>query len=193
MVGRSINCGPWADVGMAASGNLTEQHNSLGMGALKNDDGIEALSVLTEQNTTQVTAAWIHWNRLKELYPIGKANLFSQMEDSFIDIKTNNEQNEEFFYKFIIMKEDERHHYVASNAQSIVSKILGYDNDKVNVVEDLNDLGMDSIAATQIQAMVSNRFGINISIFDLFNGSTIEKLSLKITFPVKLTSPALYQ
>lgn len=183
MVGCSINWGPWAEVGMAVSKNLTKQHNSLGMRALKNDDGIKALSILTQQNPTQVTAAWMHWNKFKELYPIGKTNYFSQIKDKLIEreINPDSNQSDEVFYKFILMNEDERHNYVSSFTQTMVAKILGYDVEQINVNADFNDLGMDSIAATQIQEMVSNKFGINISIFDFFNGASIERLSWKIT------------
>lgn len=181
LVGCSINWGPWAEVGMASTANLGEQHSSQGIQALNNDEGIQALSILTQLNPTQATAAWVQWNRLKKFYPIGKSNFFSRIEDRHTAVETNGDADADFFYNFILMEEEERCDYVSSKARSVIAKILGLSSDQLPLDANLNDLGLDSIAAVQIQAAVEAQFGIEIKIFDLLKRISIDELSLKIT------------
>lgn len=181
LVGCSINWGPWAEVGMAVTAKLGEQHSSQGIQALEIHEGIQALSIITEQKPIQTTAAWVQWDRLKEIYPIGKSKFLSQIEDRYSLVETNVDPDTDFFYNFILMEEEERQDFVTSKARSIIAQIMGFDTDQIEMDVDLNNLGLDSIAAVQIRATIKKQFGINIPIFDLFKGVSINKLSLKIT------------
>ena len=176
----SINWGPWAEVGMAATADLGEQHDALGIRALSNEEGLLALSILSESNPTQTTVAWMELNRIKKIYPIGKSNFFSQIDNAYTAHETHDEADTDFFYKFILMDETERIDYVTDKARAIIAKIMVFEPEKLKVDVDLNDMGLNSIAGVQIQAAVKDKFGIDIPVFDVLKGVSINELALKI-------------
>lgn len=180
-VATSINWGPWAEVGMAANANLGEQHNAYGIHALSNDEGLRMLSLLKDLNPKQSIVAKIEWNKWKKSAPIGESGLFALMKDTDTDADYNEPYDTDFMSHIILLNDEERLSLMKSEIAAIVGKTLRINPSELKIDKDLTHLGLDSLAAVQIQANIKNKFMINIPVIDLFKGISVHQLAVSLT------------
>jgi len=70
----------------------------------------------------------------------------------------------------------ERQPRLISSLQSLVAYYLGRSIEEIYPQQHLTTLGLDSLAATQIAAQIRDHFWVEISLTDLFESATVEKL-----------------
>jgi acyl transferase domain-containing protein/acyl carrier protein len=167
----SINWGPWADVGMAAS---TAGRHSMGgraplymMKVISPEHGLEALERALQEQIPQITVLPFDLRNLLELYPTAARNTV------FAEVGV-----QESYVSHLYERPDLPQAYVAPRTE-IERRLAGIwqktlQIDQVGVHDSFFELGGDSILAADIVALTYKTFGVSISIREAFDSFTIE-------------------
>ncbi len=170
----TINWGPWADIGLAASvkkalgeGTGSSQHL---VKLIKPEQGLSLLGKLLVSSPTQLVVLPFDLKNLIELYPpAASIPFFSEVG--------GRETHVSRLYARPALKQD----YVAPRNEieqkvaELWQKTLHID--RVGVHDSFFELGGDSVLAAQILALARKIYGISIDPQEAFKAFTIEKLA----------------
>ena len=62
---------------------------------------------------------------------------------------------------------------------AIIANELRQEPDSLSIDRPINDLGVDSLMATEIQLLMAGSLGLSISVMDMLGGATIRSLTDK--------------
>jgi hypothetical protein len=172
----SIDWGPWAKVGMAAS--LTEQHHegwmAQGVGVIEPAQGIDALERMLAGGLTQV-AVW----------PLDKARMqavVGVLAQPFLSALVGTEQAEA--ERTNILEElrqadpDQRRELAIDLVRQAVRQAFGFNNTmRIPVDQNLTTLGMDSLIAVLLTNRLKNTLGQPIQPTFVFEHPTLESIA----------------
>ncbi len=182
----SINWGPWSQVGMASTLDLTEYFEKRGIGSISPKSGMQIISDLLDYDEPQVIVLPAKWpllcaNFQQEHVPSMIAYL-GQREDKNTDTERGNKDGNEQDYLNILLscKQDEMAGVLQNQLLTLIAKIFRIDSSKLDVSESLSLLGMDSMMATEIINRIQMTYNLSLSMVELMQGISIEELSEKM-------------
>ncbi len=137
----SINWGPWAETGMAA----TKGFERKGISLIPPERGFAALEQLLVNDSTQAQLGVIaaDWKELSKQFPyLHQSNYFSQLLNPSA---SKEKQKSNIYTELLAISVPEREKYLTDYLQRAIAQILQIDKDKLSVTESLLDSGMDSL------------------------------------------------
>lgn len=174
----TINWTVWSETGMALSYNSDELRGLFK--AVKNNHGMQAVDNVLNKAVTRVAVGELDYDRIK--YTDGEIgiNLSEQLKqkvEKAINCKNLNSANNEETVDVKINSKDEVTEYEVIVA-GIWANILGLD--EINITDNFNELGGDSIIASQLLKAMDKRFPGSLDISDIFSYPTVKQMAAVI-------------
>ncbi|BAY50153.1 beta-ketoacyl synthase (plasmid) [Scytonema sp. HK-05] len=181
--GLSINWGPWAEVGMAASkANRHEAANAMGLDSIAPELGLQVLKQLL-QVSSQIGVLPIDWSILRQQLSLAGGQLPPLL---FEFTKTETQEQTELasvrrsdiLPRLSQAQNSDRLDLLVAYLQSAVIKVLGFDGSLIlNPQQGLVELGLDSLMAVQLKNAIATDLNLNVPLEKFIDGSTIVQLA----------------
>lgn len=175
-----IAWGAWGGVGMAMGSKLLENRlHNLGVNLIRPEDGLAALYHLTRANLNchNVIVANLDWHKLLRSSGHVKANFYSEISTLLIEDLPKYDRPTRPRTSLHETTRKRGNGYDISKAVSdVVSNLIG---NPVDEKAPLLSLGLDSLAAGEVHAILERKFGVSLPstlVFDHPNISSIVQL-----------------
>jgi aryl carrier-like protein len=181
----SINWGPWAEVGMAARSDRRERLALRGIASIWPEQGMEALGRLLCQEEAQVGVIPVGPRQWSQLHPdaAGLPLLFDLVrEDADIPQKAGRSREEGILtYDTLLAAEPgERQRLLELYLCEQVAAVLGFSASKLNVQQPLDELGLNSLMAVELQNQIKADLGVFVSMADLSENPSIARIATQM-------------
>lgn len=193
--GLSINWGPWAEVGMAASQSQQNQRRmtELGWQTIAPDQGVSLFGELLDQELSQVAVLPITWPKFLEQFS-GRAvpSFFSEFAHTMTPYVQNQPAapEREWLRRWQEVASRDRLMLGIQYIQERVAQILGLASDQLEPDQSFLELGLDSLMQIQLRSFILSDLGMEIPVHTVFEQSTVAKLAMAITeLQAKLSRP----
>ena len=180
----SINWGPWAEAGMAAS--LDNRHQgrmvTSGITPLTSKQGLHILGQLLEQSLPQVGVLPVQWSVFQEQFSFGHQmplllELVGETESQQKAFGTKTNQNQ-LLKRLESLPSGEQYHVLRTEIQTEVAKVLGLSDDQLPDFEQgFFELGMDSLMAVELRNRITQLLGVRLPSTLGFDFPNIEQLT----------------
>jgi NAD(P)-dependent dehydrogenase (short-subunit alcohol dehydrogenase family)/acyl carrier protein len=189
MCANSICWGPWAQVGMAASGNQAGlKMAQVGILGINLADGISVMSSIIQKDLAVPTVLDMNWNLFMENIPEGTAETYfkrckpggSAGVSSVIKDQEAAEPAISFtpLHKIKEAAPEERFALVMELVRKVVARVMGYkDISMVPTDVSLTRMGLDSLMAMDFRNQLIKRLSITLPSTLLFDQSTLENIA----------------
>ena len=170
----SINWGPWATSGMATQldANLQSRWEAIGFGMIPPSQGAHLFANLFTAKAPQVGAMPINWSK----YTVESA-FFTDFRKTTDQKKEQQKTSLNFLETVKAAEKEQRQPLLVAHIQSQVSKVLGYQKDRVfSVSEGFFDLGMSSLTSVELRNNLQNSLSCRLPATLTFDYPTIKKL-----------------
>lgn len=180
---RTINWGPWADIGMATASGAAVQRRwrAQGVELLSVARGLAALQEALQANEVQVVALDANWDRLLSQFPTGQEPPFlsrlrrraakTAPAQGFLRIARNIQA----------ASGEERRLLVTDYIRAQVAKVLGHaSSDAVDTRTPLTDMGFDSLMVIELSNSITSLMGQKYEPSALLDTPTIEQLAVAV-------------
>ncbi len=177
----SVNWGAIADVGVVAQDEKLEQFlRYTGLRGIDSSEGLELLKIGLAQQTPQfgvtMITSWSDWARFETRGATSPR--FAQLiaaDSSDLDHSTRDALRAELS----TLDHDEQVELLATLMSEIIASVLKADPTSVPFDKSINQLGVDSLMATEIQMLLDTQLGLNISILELIGDTTVRALAMQ--------------
>ncbi|MBW9154571.1 non-ribosomal peptide synthetase/type I polyketide synthase [Clostridium estertheticum] len=179
----SINWGPWSEVGMASENNMVRYYENKGIAPVTPNKGIRTLDQILSYDKSQIIVVTAKWNLMKNLFSTPPAMIAYLCErDSQLNNEESNLEVEENILEIILKIEDpnEKKIVLKEHLCLLVAKIFGYSKENLSTTKTLNELGMDSLMATDIRRNIDMVYNVKISMVELMQGINLDELFKKV-------------
>jgi NADPH:quinone reductase-like Zn-dependent oxidoreductase/acyl carrier protein len=170
----SINWGPIADVGMAA-GNamLVKTLAASGFTPTTVQEGMEALEHTLRWDLAQTGLFDLDWSTWSSIEPTsGASPRFAGLVASDSDDLADNP----LYNELLAMPNEDRTDVVGYLLIEQIAETLRIPPDKLEVTDSIGDLGMDSLMAVELQMMIKQRMGVELSALEMMKGENIGQM-----------------
>ncbi|MHC0067445.1 type I polyketide synthase [Nostoc sp. UIC 10890] len=186
--GLSINWGPWAQAGMAASLDNRNRDRMVASGItpLTPEQGLQVLGQLLEQSLPQVGVLSVQWSVFQEKFSFGNQiplllELLGETESQQKAFRTKTKQNE-LLKRLESLPCKERYHVLRTEIQSEVAKVLALNDSQLPGFEQgFFDLGMDSLMAVELRNRITQLLKVTLPSTLSFDFPNIEQLTKYIS------------
>jgi acyl transferase domain-containing protein/thioesterase domain-containing protein/acyl carrier protein len=176
----SVNWGPWAEVGMVAAMDSRDQQRliDLGMSTVTPEHGLQVLERLLHQASPQVAVLPIDWARFYRSFPAAQdlsllTHLIQQAESR---VSTDTKQGLSR-QAIIAAAPSERQRLLETNLRGMVARVLQLPVDSIDVQLPLNNLGLDSLMALELQNRIESDLGVVVSMVKFLQGASVTQLT----------------
>jgi NADP-dependent 3-hydroxy acid dehydrogenase YdfG/aryl carrier-like protein len=179
--GSTINWGVWGEVGMAARNQQTERLNRSGMESIA-PHGLQGLEQLLIEQPVQVGFMSINWSRfltgqLAKMPFLEDFSVESQgLRSQFTEGKWEN-QGDSLRNALVSAPPVERQQLLESRLREQVAKVLGFSAAKLDMLESLINLGLDSLTAIELRNWINNEMEVNLPVIKIMEGASIAQLA----------------
>ena len=180
--GISINWGAISDVGVITRDDKLEQFlKHVGLRGLPSAEGLELLRIGLARNVEQfgvvVIKSWADWARYETLGAQSPRFTAVVSADSEGD---NDGLKQQLVAELAALNPAAQIDLMAQLSSQIVASVLKSDPENIPIDRPINDLGIDSLMATEIQVLFESKLGIAISVLELLGDMTLRNLSANI-------------
>ena len=175
--GLSINWGPWAEGGMAASLGSQHQNRLLrqGMSPITPERGFHLLADLLAQDSTQVGVLPINWSQFLGQLPVGTK--MPLLEAFTSTVGQSGTGKSDFRQRLEATPVQERRELLRTHVHLQLSLVLGINNpDSISLETDFFDLGMDSLTSLEFKNNLQTSLGCSVPFNLAFDYPTVDKL-----------------
>ena len=177
--GLSVNWGAISDVGVIAQDEKLEQFmKHLGLRGLPSAEGLELQRIALGRNVNQfgvvVIKSWADWARYETLG--SQSPRFAAVIAADSEGKDSG-MRDQLIQELAPLAPADRVELMSQLIAQIVSSVLKADPESVALDRPINELGIDSLMATEIQVLFESKLGIAISVLELIGDTTIRSLS----------------
>ena len=180
----SIDWGAWAGEGFAASvggKKLAARLALLGIGSLAPAPALDLLGRLLGRSTTQIVAVPVDWKQYRENYPEGISSpLLSELANAAAAatprVGRPGERRDALFAALPFEREKLLRTYLIEQ----VSRVLGVPASKLDVLQPLSNLGMDSLMAVELKNRIAVDLGINVPIAKFLQGFSVDQAVMQV-------------
>jgi len=175
--GLSINWGPWAEGGMAASLGSQHQNRMLiqGISPITSEQGLQVLANLLAQDSTQAGVLSINWSKFFQQLPVGtKMPLLEAFTSTVASSRT---EKSDFIQRWEVTPVAERRELLLTHVRQQIAKVLGLKApEQIGLRQSLFELGIDSLMAVELKNYLESSLGHAIRSTALFDYPTLEDL-----------------
>lgn len=186
-VATSIQWGAIDDVGIVA--------RTAGLSAMLCDKGMPPLpvieaqqvfrAVLGETEETVLIAGAAEWDKMAQVFlSLGQSSKFERVRGATAGV-TESTKNKVWTERLCTVPEQERLSAVTSMVRVTIGRVLRTSEDDVEVETALPDLGMDSLAATELAMELSKEFGTTFKAIDLLRGVSCSEIARSLNADIE--------
>jgi acyl transferase domain-containing protein/aryl carrier-like protein len=179
----SVNWGMWGDAGMATafSSELTSRLAERGMGIISLKQGLDALDVLLREAPPQVAVLPVDWDKWRVHAP-GYANapIFSRLQVPREPSRVATMARRDLVADLRRASGHERHVLLRRFVTEMVSDVIGFAAETLNVDDPLTSMGLDSLMALELKNRFEKDLAVSVSVVSLLEGPSIQELSLRV-------------
>jgi acyl transferase domain-containing protein/NAD(P)-dependent dehydrogenase (short-subunit alcohol dehydrogenase family)/acyl carrier protein len=171
----SVNWGPIAEVGMAAANAQLETYLSLsGFTATTVDGGMEAVEHALRWEPSQIGLFDLDWLAWSQFEPTsGASPRFAELVETG---EGGDMADHPFHQELSALPGESRLDVLTYVLAEQIAETLRMPADKLDVNGDIQDLGMDSLMAVELQTMIRLNIGVEISALEMTKGETIAEM-----------------
>lgn len=173
----ALQLGPVGDVGiLSRNQKAADTLMAAGMKLLNIRNVLEFLPNLTAGDVNDIFIADIDWEQWLRVVPLAaQLSRFSAMHH----LSGNSDFSSETLLAFCNLPEAERLPFMVHRMQIIIGNILHQNPDEIDIGAKLVSLGLDSLAAVELQTAIKMEFGLEVSMMLLGQDDTIRSLVKK--------------
>lgn len=179
--GMSINWGAWGEVGMLTKHQLGERWSNKGVESFAPKQGLQVLEQLLGEAPVQVGVAAINWSHFLER----QLTIKPFFTDFSVEIQRLHGQSRvltqdrrDFLHNTLVSYPPvERQQLLESRLQELVAKVLGFSAAKLDRLESLTNLGLDSLTAIELKNRINNEMGVHLPVIKIMEGASISSLA----------------
>lgn len=177
--GTAVNWGAIADVGVVAKDEKLEMFlKAVGIRGLNPETGLDVLSKGLIRNAPAfgvvLIKSWADWARFEAIG--SSAPRFRTLVESDTDVKDSGIRDQ-LVAELAPLNAGDRADLMGQLIQQIVASVLKSDAESIELDRPINELGIDSLMATEIQALFESNLGLTISVLELIGDTTIRSLA----------------
>ena len=175
---QSINWGPWAENGMA--NNLQARFRQLGMIALSNREGLEALESIMRSKSTQTSVMPINWDVFYEAVNGDTVPLMLR------DIWRNGQvasqvskpvQERDFLQQLGTAPIQQRDSLMIAQIAVQFAKVVGLNSKDIEVQKQFSQFGLDSLMVLELRNRLNKALNCSIPMSAFLDYPTVEQLA----------------
>lgn len=175
----AVSWGAIADVGVVARDEKLEQFlKYTGLRGIQSDEGLAVLKEALARQVTQfgvtLITSWVDWSRFETRG--AKSPRFATLiaADSVDD---DNSARDALVEELSQLSPPDRVELLSSLMVEILASVLRSDPSTVPIDCAINQFGVDSLMATEVQMLFDSKLGINVSVLQLIGDTTIRELA----------------
>ncbi len=177
--GTSVNWGAIADVGVVAQDEKLEQFlRYTGLRGLGSFEGLEVMRSALARGVTQLgvtmITSWADWARFETRG--GKSPRFALLIAADSEAKDNTARDA-LIAEMMKLDPVDQVELLAILMRDVIAVVLKADPESISVDRAIDQLGVDSLMATEIQSTLDAQLGVSISILELIGNSTIRAVA----------------
>ncbi|WP_136684464.1 type I polyketide synthase [Falsirhodobacter xinxiangensis] len=182
--GIAINLGALAEVGMAARHDGVEKHFArVGVGSLKPAEAIGMLDRILGWNPVNLAAAPMDWALWGETYRKWAAS------PRYRHLVPERSAAQAEGVSLADMTPEERTALVEATLRELVGSVLRLPADAIDVNRSLLNMGVDSLMAMELQAVIDRRLGLKVPTLELMKGVAFAALARNVAAMVDTAPP----
>ncbi len=174
----SINWGPWS-IGMVKKNGIEEGLLNMGLRCHQTHEGIAALEAIYHLNTAQVMVQQMDWAIFLKTKN-GKFPLFEHFRDKQHGVTSP-------------MKASSNPEEIKASIVKEIAGMLNIIEPDINTKLSINLLGLDSISTLILSDMIHQLWGIELNVYELNAGLSIDSVVEKIEFAMALDYKLIIQ
>jgi myxalamid-type polyketide synthase MxaE and MxaD len=180
----SINWGPWAEVGMAATVGDRGQHrlSEQGMSFISPAQGVQILGQLLPQASPQVAVLPMDWAKYCRFYPAARELPLLTHLAQEAKIPANGDTPvaapQALSWQAVMAVEPpERQRLLETAICTMAAQVLRLPATSLDVQQPLNNLGLDSLMAVELFTKIQKAFGQTLPLATTLGSPTVEQLA----------------
>ncbi|UOM34326.1 type I polyketide synthase [Acuticoccus sp. I52.16.1] len=176
-----VNWGPWGEVGLYARRALKDHAAIAGVGDILPEEGMEALGRQLAAGWTQSVVVKADWSRaaasvLTRTLAAGAATGAATGADG---PAAGGAGGDGGVLELVLLPEAERRQAIGARVAEMVAAVLKLDPDQVHRRRPVTAFGMDSIMAVELRNRIRVRFGVALTMVQLFTG-TVDEITERV-------------
>ncbi len=162
----SINWGPWAEVGAATRGTVSQRLQLKGFQAIEPQQGLRVLEELLGQDRIQVGVLSVDWRQYADSLPPGyRSALLSELDHKTelpaLSGQRKTAQPPALLQQLSQAPPGKRQKLLTDFVRQQAIKVLGLDpTQSIDYKQPLSDLGLDSLMAVELRSVLSTELGL---------------------------------
>lgn len=180
MPALSINWGPWAEVGLATAAEQVRHLTHHGVEAMTVADGLRMLSHVLRLPVPQVAVLRVDWTQWQNGLPPGtRAPMYTDVlsesaSESAADHPGTPHASREALRR---AGPQERQRLLETYLRDRACDKLGLAPERLDLDRPLDQLGVDSLIATELRTQIERELGILVPVVELLEGPTVTGLA----------------
>ena len=182
----SINWGPWGEVGMATRQSRPRAVASRAITPIPVTQGLMALDRILETDPIEVVVVSAAWAELARSF--GGRESMSLISDLLDDDATSLKEetkeaaSKELISRKVLMTLDpaERHALMLAHLQKSLAEVMGLEGATLDPEESLNNLGIDSLMALEVQHSLETSLRLKLPMEILMGMPSLNELSRRL-------------
>ncbi len=182
----SINWGPWGEVGMAARQSRPRAAASRAITPIPVTQGLMALERILETDPTEIVVVSAAWAELARSFGGRESmSLISDLLDeeaTSLKEETKDAASKELISRNVLMTLDpaERHALMLAHLQKSLAQVMGLEGATLDPEESLNNLGIDSLMALEVQHSLETSLRLKLPMEILMGMPSLNELSRRL-------------
>jgi NAD(P)-dependent dehydrogenase (short-subunit alcohol dehydrogenase family)/acyl carrier protein len=190
--GIAINWGAWAEVGLAAREDRAKNLTQQGIVPFTPAQGVQLLGLMLQRNPEQVMAVAMDWSRVVGVFP---SAMLSQIaaELAVVDGTRSRRRGDGLTREKLLAAEpDTRRQMIETFLLEQVARVLRSSASKLDILQPLNNLGIDSLMAVELKNRVETDLEMSVPVTVLLQGPSIAQLTTALLdqLPATTSAPA---
>ena len=179
LVGTSVNWGAISDVGVVAQDEKLEQFlRYTGLRGISSTEGLEVLGHglargVTQLGITMITS-WADWARFETRG--AKSPRFATLIANDSEVKDNT-MRDALIEELSKLDQPDQVELLGGLIIEVIASVLKSDPASIPLDCSINQLGVDSLMATEIQLLLDTKLGLSISILELIGDATVRSVA----------------
>jgi acyl carrier protein len=177
--GTSVNWGAISDVGVVAQDEKLEQFlRYTGLRGISSKEGLDVLGIglvrqLDQLGITMITS-WADWARFETRG--AKSPRFASLIASDSEVKDHSIRDA-LIEELSQLENAEQVELLGGLIIEVIASVLKSDPSSIPLDCSINQLGVDSLMATEIQLLFDSKLGLTISILELIGEATVRSIA----------------
>jgi phthiocerol/phenolphthiocerol synthesis type-I polyketide synthase C len=190
----SINWGPWAEVGLVTRPEQVRHLSRHGIEPMSVPDGVATLSQLLRADATQAAVLDIDWARWRSGLPQGvELALLADLVPVHGESAAGDQRKPAASLGDEVRQAapPQRRQLLESYLRDQAAAKLGLAPERLAVESPLNNLGVDSLIATELRTQIERDLGVAVPVIELLDGPSISTLAGRLDGRLSDPGPAL--